>query len=72
MLDLLDNINDIELTIDPLTYEMVLTFDNIYHEHVNYWSLTTLITFFFIMSVAEKIKTHIYYVFIFPKIKRLN
>ena len=23
-----------------------LTFDNIYHEHYNYWSLTSLINFF--------------------------
>ena len=39
-----------------------LTFDNIYHEHVNYWSLTTLIKFFskFNCNVykAELIDTH--------------
>ena len=39
-----------------------LTFDNIYHEHVNYWSLTTLKTFFNQFDVvifnAEKIDTH--------------
>lgn len=39
-----------------------LTFDNIYHEHVNYWSLTCLIKFFnkFHLSVfdAELINTH--------------
>ena len=23
-----------------------LTFDNIYHEHYNYWSLTSLVNFF--------------------------
>jgi len=39
-----------------------LTFDNIYHEHYNYWSLTSLINFFkqFNMTIfrAEKIDTH--------------
>ena len=39
-----------------------LTFDNIYHEHYNYWSLTSLINFFRQFNVkifrAEKIKTH--------------
>ena len=39
-----------------------LTFDNIYHEHYNYWSLTSLVTFFkkFGGKVyrAEKINTH--------------
>jgi nucleoside-diphosphate-sugar epimerase/quercetin dioxygenase-like cupin family protein len=39
-----------------------LTFDNIYHEHYNYWSLTSLINFFnqFDASIyrAEKISTH--------------
>jgi len=39
-----------------------LTFDNIYHEHYNYWSLTSLVTFFkqFNASLykAEKINTH--------------
>jgi len=39
-----------------------LTFDNIYHEHYNYWSLTSLINFFssFDASIyrAEKIDTH--------------
>ncbi len=38
------------------------TFDNIYHEHVNYWSLTTLITFFskFHCKIykVENIQTH--------------
>jgi len=38
------------------------TFDNIYHEHYNYWSLTSLITFFKRFSAviykAEKIDTH--------------
>ncbi len=39
-----------------------LTFDNIYHEHYNYWSLTSLINFFkkFDSTIfkAEKIDTH--------------
>ena len=39
-----------------------LTFDNIYHEHYNYWSLTSLVNFFDQLKVrifrAEKIDTH--------------
>ena len=39
-----------------------LTFDNIYHEHYNYWSLTSLIYFFSQFDAkifkAEKINTH--------------
>ena len=39
-----------------------LTFDNIYHEHYNYWSLTSLNNFFNQFSIkifkAEKIDTH--------------
>ena len=39
-----------------------LTFDNIYHEHYNYWSLTSLLNFFnqFKTKIfkAEKINTH--------------
>ena len=39
-----------------------LTFDNIYHEHYNYWSLTSLVNFFNQLNVkifrAEKINTH--------------
>ena len=39
-----------------------LTFDNIYHEHYNYWSLTSLVTFFnkfnAIIYKAERINTH--------------
>ena len=39
-----------------------LTFDNIYHEHYNYWSLTSLINFFDQFNAkiikAEKISTH--------------
>jgi len=39
-----------------------LTFDNIYHEHYNYWSLTSLINFFNQQDAtiyrAERINTH--------------
>ena len=39
-----------------------LTFDNIYHEHYNYWSLTSLVNFFTQFNAkifkAEKIHTH--------------
>ena len=39
-----------------------LTFDNIYHEHYNYWSLTSLVNFFnqFDAKIfrSEKINTH--------------
>jgi len=39
-----------------------LTFDNIYHEHYNYWSLTSLVNFFnqFNATIfrSEKIDTH--------------
>jgi len=39
-----------------------LTFDNIYHEHVNYWSLLSLQNFFklnnFVLFKAEKVNTH--------------
>jgi dTDP-4-dehydrorhamnose 3,5-epimerase-like enzyme/SAM-dependent methyltransferase len=39
-----------------------LTFDNIYHEHVNYWSLTTLVKFFSDLNCnvykSEIIQTH--------------
>ena len=39
-----------------------LTFDNIYHEHYNYWSLTSLVNFFnkFNSKIvkSERIKTH--------------
>merc|ERR1712127_244060 len=39
-----------------------LTFDNIYHEHYNYWSLTSLVNFFKQFNAkifrSEKIDTH--------------
>ena len=46
---LLDTIND-------------LTFDNIYHEHVNYWSVTSIVNFFnnlgYSVAKVEHIDTH--------------
>ena len=39
-----------------------LTFDNIYHEHYNYWSLTSLVNFFNRLNAkifrSEKVNTH--------------
>ena len=39
-----------------------LTFDNIYHEHYNYWSLTSLVNFFNQFNAkifkSEKVDTH--------------
>jgi len=39
-----------------------LTFDNIYHEHYNYWSLTSLVNFFDQLKLkifrSEKVSTH--------------
>ena len=39
-----------------------LTFDNIYHEHYNYWSLTSLVNFFKQFNAkivkSERIDTH--------------
>ena len=39
-----------------------LTFDNIYHEHYNYWSLTSLVNFFkqFDATIvkSERVDTH--------------
>ena len=39
-----------------------VTFDNIYHEHYNYWSLISLVNFFNNLSAtiyrAEKIDSH--------------
>ena len=39
-----------------------LTFDNIYHEHYNYWSLTSLVNFFNQFNAkifkSEKVNTH--------------
>ena len=33
-----------------------LTFDNIYHEHYNYWSLTSLVNFFKQFNATEQEK----------------
>ena len=63
MLNLLDDKGKIVIEVQYFPQMLNdLTFDNIYHEHVNYWSLTTLITFFSNLDCkiykAEKIKTH--------------
>ena len=63
MLKLLKNNGTIIIEIQYLMNTLKdLTFDNIYHEHYNYWSLTSLVTFFnsFQTKVfrAEKINTH--------------
>ena len=53
-----------------------LTFDNIYHEHYNYWSLTSLINFFkqFNLTLyrAERIKTHGGSIRVFIKNKKVK
>ena len=53
-----------------------LTFDNIYHEHYNYWSLTSLINFFkqfnLILYKAERIKTHGGSIRVFIKRKKVK
>ena len=45
-----------------ITSDPDLTFDNIYHEHYNYWSLTSLVNFFnqFEAKIfrSEKVDTH--------------
>jgi nucleoside-diphosphate-sugar epimerase len=50
---------EIQYLINTLTD---LTFDNIYHEHYNYWSLTSLVNFFSQFDAkifrAERIDTH--------------
>jgi len=63
MLKLLKNDGTLVIEIQYLLNTLEdLTFDNIYHEHVNYWSLTTLKTFFnqfdAVIFNAEKINTH--------------
>ena len=63
MLTLLSNKGTIVIEVQYLLNTIKdLTFDNIYHEHYNYWSLTSLINFFnqFNSKIyrAEKIKTH--------------
>ncbi len=63
MIDLLSKKGNIVIEVQYLLNTLQdLTFDNIYHEHYNYWSLTSLINFFKKYKVkiykAEKIQTH--------------
>jgi nucleoside-diphosphate-sugar epimerase/quercetin dioxygenase-like cupin family protein len=63
MIKLLDKNGTIILEVQYLLNTLKdLTFDNIYHEHFNYWSLTSLKHFFEKFKVTifkvEKIKTH--------------
>ncbi len=63
MLKLLKNKGTIIIEVQYLLNTLQdLTFDNIYHEHYNYWSLTSLTNFFkqfnAIIIKAEKINTH--------------
>ena len=63
MLKLLNNNGTIIIEVQYLLNTLKdLTFDNIYHEHYNYWSLTSLVYFFNKLSSkiykAEKINTH--------------
>ena len=63
MLKLLKNSGTIIIEVQYLLNTLKdLTFDNIYHEHYNYWSLTSLDNFFKQFKVkivkAEKINTH--------------
>ncbi len=63
MLKLLKNKGTIIIEVQYLLNTLKdLTFDNIYHEHYNYWSLTSLANFFKQLNAkivkAEKINTH--------------
>jgi len=63
MLSLLKNNGTIIIEIQYLLNTLKdLTFDNIYHEHYNYWSLTSLVAFFKSLNATiydvEKINTH--------------
>ena len=63
MLKLIKNKGTIIIEVQYLLNTLQdLTFDNIYHEHYNYWSLTSLVNFFkqFEAKIvnAEKIDTH--------------
>lgn len=63
MVKLLNNNGTIIIEVQYLLNTLQdLTFDNIYHEHYNYWSLTSLVNFFnqFNCTIfkAEKINTH--------------
>ena len=63
MLKLIKNNGTIIIEVQYLLNTLQdLTFDNIYHEHYNYWSLTSLVNFFkkFKAKIIkiERIKTH--------------
>tara|TARA_B110000971_G_scaffold179779_1_gene186155 strand:+ start:797 stop:3343 length:2547 start_codon:yes stop_codon:yes gene_type:complete len=63
MLQLLNKDGTIVIEVQYLLNTLQdLTFDNVYHEHYNYWSLTSLVNFFkqFESTIfkAEKINTH--------------
>ena len=63
MIELLSNNGTIIIEVQYLLNTLEdLSFDNIYHEHYNYWSLTSLVNFFNQLEVkifkAEKINTH--------------
>jgi len=63
MLSLLNNKGTLIIEVQYLLNTLKdLTFDNIYHEHYNYWSLTSLINFFSQLSSSiyrvERINTH--------------
>ena len=63
MIKLLKNEGTIIIEVQYLLNTLKdLTFDNIYHEHYNYWSLTSLLNFFnqFDLKIfnVEKINTH--------------
>jgi len=63
MLKLINNKGVIVIEVQYLFNTLKdLTFDNIYHEHYNYWSLTSLVNFFNNFGgkifKAEKINTH--------------
>ena len=63
MLSLLSKSGTIVIEVQYLLNTLKdLTFDNIYHEHYNYWSLTSLVYFFNNLDAkifrAEKVNTH--------------
>ena len=63
MIKLLDKKGTIIIEVQYLLNTLKdLTFDNIYHEHYNYWSLTSLINFFNRLNAkiyrSERIDTH--------------
>ena len=63
MLKLLSNKGTIIIEVQYLLNTLKdLTFDNIYHEHYNYWSLTSLVNFFNKFNAkifrSETVNTH--------------